>query len=142
MTWSFWLILGIVFFIAEILSPGMFFFACLGIGALLTAVVVLVTIPFWVQWVVFSVFTIISIYMIRPVAMRFFKPKEIIKSNVDSLIGKKALVIEAIDPMKPGIIKVEGELWKARSDEQITKDIWVEIMSVDGVHLKVKTSTK
>ena len=142
MTWSFWLILAIILFIAEILSPGMFFFACLGIGALLTAVVVLITLPLWLQWVVFSVFSLLSIYLIRPIAKRFFKLKEIVKSNVDGLIGKKAIVIEAIDPMKPGMIKVEGEMWKARSDEQITKDLWVEIVSVDGAHLKVKTTTK
>jgi membrane protein implicated in regulation of membrane protease activity len=142
MAWSFWLILAIVFFITEIISAGMFFFACLGIGALLTALVVLITLPFWMQWVVFSVISLLSIYLIRPVAMRLFKPKEIVKSNVDSLIGKKALVIEAIGPMKPGMIKIDGELWRARAEEQISKDLWVEIVSVDGVHLKVKSINK
>ena len=142
MSWSLWLIMGILLFISEIAGIGMFFFACLGIGALLTALLVLIVIPGWIQWVFFVFASVLSIYFIRPVAVRFFKPKDGVKSNVDALIGKKALVTEAIDPMKPGMIKVDGELWRAESDVRIDTNVWVEIETVHGAHLHVKQVNK
>ncbi|MCB4792465.1 MAG: NfeD family protein [Elusimicrobia bacterium] len=138
MSWSIWLIIAIILFISEIIGIGMFFFACLGIGALLTALLVLFVIPLWVQWVFFVFASVLSIYFIRPIAMRLFKAKNIVKSNVDALIGKKAVVTEVIDPVKPGMIKVDGDLWRAESDTRIEINTLVEIESVQGVHLQVK----
>ena len=70
--------------------------------------------------------------------MKLFRSKDAIKSNVDALMGKKALVTQAIEPKKPGMIKVDGELWRAESDEIIEANTWVEIAAVDGAHLHVK----
>jgi len=60
------------------------------------------------------------------------------KSNVDALIGKQAVVNEAVNPPGLGIIKVEGEIWRAESTEKIEKGQMVEIIAVEGTRLKVK----
>lgn len=59
------------------------------------------------------------------------------KTNVDNLIGQKAVVLKAISPDKPGQIKVEGEIWRARADKKIKANAKVTIESISGVTLRV-----
>jgi membrane protein implicated in regulation of membrane protease activity len=134
-----WLILSVVLFIFELLSPGAFFFACLGIGALICALVVLLEPPFWVTLVVFVAASVLSIYFIRPFAKKYFQGVSK-KTNVDAMVGQKAWVTEEINPEKMGMVKIQGELWRAQAHEKIEKDNWVEVLKVDGTHLEVKKS--
>ena len=60
------------------------------------------------------------------------------KSNTERLIGLKAKVTEDIDSHKIGTINVNGEVWKAISDEKISEGEEVEITDIEGVKLKVK----
>ena len=63
------------------------------------------------------------------------------KTNVYSIIGKKGIVIEDIDWNKgTGQIKVGGETWSAKTNEQIDipKDSEVEVVDIDGVKAFVK----
>jgi len=59
------------------------------------------------------------------------------KTNIDSIIGKQGMVVEPINPDKPGQIKHEGEIWRAEADKVIVKGKKVKIISVSGVTLKV-----
>ena len=45
---------------------------------------------------------------------------------------------EDIDPHKIGTIKVNGEVWKAISNEEISEGEEVEIIGIEGVKLRVK----
>ena len=137
MNWSIWITGAIILFVFEMLTPGGFFFACLGIGALLTALFAVFAFPDWVQWVIFAALSLISIYSIRPLAKKYFQKGDY-KSNVDSLIGQKAQITEAINPPALGMVKIEGEFWRAQSDDVIEKDALAEIVSVEGTRLKVK----
>lgn len=137
MYWSIWITGAIILFVFEMLTPGGFFFACLGIGALVAAVISVFAIPQWIQWVVFSAVSLVSIYTIRPIAMKYFQKGEH-KSNVDSLIGKKALVTEAVNPPALGQVKIEGEIWRVEAGEKIESGEMVEITAVEGTRLKVK----
>ena len=67
--------------------------------------------------------------------------KKTIPTNKDSLIGKKALVIEEINPVhSKGQVKLNGELWSAKSRDNtiIEKDKEVEVQEVIGVKLVVR----
>ncbi|MFH1561681.1 MAG: NfeD family protein [Patescibacteria group bacterium] len=64
------------------------------------------------------------------------------KINVDKLIDKQAIVVKAIKPHQPGQVKIEGEVWRAESDQTIGVDQKVKIISVEGVTLKVIGSLK
>jgi len=137
MHWSVWITGSIILFVFEMLTPGGFFFACLGIGALVTAVCSVFAHGELVQWTIFPAVSLISIYSIRPIARRYFQT-HVKKSNVDALIGQKALVTQRIEPPSLGMIKIEGEFWRAEADENIEKDTQAEIISVEGTRLKVK----
>lgn len=136
----FWLSVAIIFFIIEILTPGIFFFTCLGIGALFAMIVSLFTNVVMVQSLVFVISSIVIIYFLRPVLNKYFIPKDV-KSNVDSLIFKEGVVIENISGDKiAGLVKVNNELWRAFSvnKEQINKDEEVVVERVEGNHLIVR----
>ena len=54
-----------------------------------------------------------------PLARFLFTPKPH-ASNVDALIGQKALVMEAVDPkQRRDVVKVGGENWRAVSRKRI-----------------------
>lgn len=59
------------------------------------------------------------------------------KSGVDNLIGKSARVVKTIHKVRAGQIKIEGEVWRAASNEDIDEGQKVMIQSVSGVTLQV-----
>ena len=80
----------------------------------------------------------------RPLVNKIVK-KDTIPTNVYSLVGKKGIVIEDIDWAKgTGQIKIEGEIWSAKTKEQINiqKGTEVEVESIEGVKAFVKPLRK
>lgn len=53
----------------------------------------------------------------------------------ESLIGKIGVVTKTISPENPGQVKVEGELWRAISEETIKAGEKVKIVAIEGVSL-------
>ena len=135
-----WLILAGVFFIAEIFTLG-FFIVWLGVGSLLAMVVSFFTDNIIIQIVVFVLSSVILIFSTKPLIKKFVDRKTI-PTNKDSWIGKKALVVEEINPIhSKGQVKLNGELWSAKSRDNtiIEKGKEVEVQEVAGVKLVVKT---
>ena len=64
-------------------------------------------------------------------------------SNIDALIGRKAMVTAAIMPYSTGYVKIGGEVWLAKSQDNqlINTDQIVEVVSVSGCHVVVKATT-
>ena len=60
------------------------------------------------------------------------------KTNVDTIIGKKGIVLQRISPDEHGLVRVGNEEWRARADESIEKDEAVIVADIGGVTLKVK----
>lgn len=61
------------------------------------------------------------------------------RTNADALIGKDALVIAAISSDAPGYVKVQGELWLARSSHTyLPIDSRARIVGVRGAHVIVE----
>lgn len=139
MSWSFWFMAAVVLFLVEILTPGAFFFACLGIGALFAGLTVLLVPVPWIPlpWLVFAMFSLLSIYTIRPLARRMFQHEEK-RTNVDALIGQIAVVTEALEPLHRGMVKVDGEVWRAEAKESIPEGARVQVTAVKGAHLEVR----
>ena len=141
--WQIWLIASGIFFIIEIFTVGFFVF-WLGVAALIAMVI-----SFFIDNVIFqaSVFVISSGLLIlatRPLINKIAK-KDTIPTNVYSLVGKKGIVIEDIDWAKgTGQIKIEGEIWSAKTKEQINiqKGTEVEVESIEGVKASVKPLRK
>ncbi len=139
MNYQHWLMVCVACIIFEILPPPThFFFVCMAFGALGASITALFSPLPWLPWVVFAVTTVALLPLMIPLARFLFTPKPH-ASNVDALIGKKALVTEAIDEVRPGKVKVEGEVWRAVSREgRLEKDAWVVVESVEGTSLIIR----
>ena len=137
--WQIWLIASGIFFICEIITVGFLVF-WLGVGALIAMLVSFFTSNIIIQMSVFVVSSGLLIFATRPLVNKISK-KDVVPTNVYSLIGKKAIVTESIDcTTGKGQIKFEGEVWSAKSKEQINIPAGseVEIVSIEGVKAFVK----
>ena len=110
-------------------------------GALVSAILAALNAPLWLQIVAFFVVSLILLYLTRPVAVKYFN-KDRVKTNVESLIGRQAIVISEIDNLQGiGQITVGGQEWSARSvkdDVQLPVGSVVVVRSVSGVKLIVE----
>ena len=137
--WQIWLIAAGVFLILEIFTMGFLVFR-LSIGSLLAMLISFVTDNIIIQATVFVISSGLLIFATKPFIKKFTE-KDTTKTNVYSLSGKKAIVIEDIDwALGTGQIKCEGEVWSAKTKEQIniSKGTEVEIESIEGVKAFVK----
>ena len=139
--WSIWLIAAAVFLIGEMATEG-FLLLWFSIGALVAMIVSFFTASIVVQFVIFLIVSFILLCATRPLAKRFLESKSKVESNVFSLIDQTALVIETIDSKQStGKVKVNGEVWKAISEERdinIPEGEEVLVKKIDGVKLIVE----
>lgn len=134
---EFWIILAIIFLIGELLTGG-FYLLSIGIGAIAATILNYLQFSITIQIVAFILITLIFILISRPLYGKLNRNAVDKKSNTERLIGLKAKVIKDIDPYNIGSINVNGEHWKAFSDEEISEGEEVQIIGIDGVKLKVK----
>ena len=110
-------------------------------GALVSAILAALNAPLWLQIVAFFVVSLILLYLTRPVAVKYFN-KDRVKTNVESLIGRQAIVISEIDNLQGiGQVTVGGQEWSARSvkdDVQLPVGSVVVVRFVRGVKLIVE----
>lgn len=137
--WQIWLIAAGVFIIGEIITVGFLLF-WLSIASLIAMVVSFFTSNVIIQMTVFVISSGLLIFATKPLVKKLAK-KDSVSTNVYSIIGKTAIVIEDIDwASGTGQIKCDGEVWSAKTDEQIDIPTGseVEIVSIEGVKAYVK----
>lgn len=136
----FWLALLVVLVIVELLTMGLttIWFA---VGSLVAAVFAAAGAPFWLQLSVCAVIAIILLLFTRPVAVKYFN-KDRIRTNVESLVGRQAIVISEINNLEGiGLVNVGGQEWSARAkEEQIIYPVGtvVRVIAISGVKLIVE----
>ena len=107
-------------------------------GALVSAILAALNAPLWLQIVAFFVVSLILLYLTRPVAVKYFN-KDRVKTNVESLIGRQAIVISEIDNLQGiGQVTVGGQEWSVKDDVQLPVGSVVVVRSVSGVKLIVE----
>ena len=136
----FWLVLFVVLLVIEIATMGLTTIWFAG-GAILAFILAYVGFGLAVQIIVFLLASIILLVLTRPIAVKFFN-KERQATNVDSLLGKKAVVLERIDTLHgTGRAAVNGMEWSAKTeepDEIIEAGEVVVINGIQGVKLIVE----
>ncbi len=139
--WYLWLIAAGIFFIIEIATVGFLIF-WLGIGALFAMVASFFTDNLLIQTTVFVISSSVLIPLTKPIVNKYFDDGKTIATNAYSLIGKVGIVTTAINTLNStGQVKVNGEIWSAKADEDIKQGTEVEILKIDGVKLIVKPKT-
>jgi membrane protein implicated in regulation of membrane protease activity len=139
-----WLVLVLVFFIAELISLGLtsIWFAA---GALVAGIAAMFGAPIWLQCVLFILVTTATLASTRKLAKRFLDNR-LEKTNAESLIGKTSVVIETIDNEKgTGKIKIRDIEWSARSVDEtqvISSGTKIMIRDIQGVRCMVEPVQK
>ncbi len=144
MEYYYWFIAALLLIVFEILTPG-FVVLWFGVSAAIVGFLDLLGLhdTFW-QVIIWVSLSLAMVALSRTFFKTIFvkSPGSNLRTNIDVLIGKKAIVTQEIDNIKgQGRIQVEGQDWAARSEDGsiIAKDTPVEIVRYEGIKLFVKT---
>ena len=139
--WHIWLIIALILFIMEIFIPSFVLFN-FGIGAVVGSLAAGLNLSLEWQIVLFSVATLMSFFLIRPVMKKYaYKRSDGFKTNLDAMVGRQAKVTEEIDnENNRGRVSLDGDIWQARSlyNEIIPTGTTVEIVQLKSIVLIVK----
>jgi membrane protein implicated in regulation of membrane protease activity len=111
-----WIVLGVVLAVAEIFTTTLFLIM-FAAGAFAAAAAAALGAPVAVQALVFAVVSALCVAVARPVIRRH--ARSALESGeqpfgVEAIEGATALVLEQVDA-EHGMVKIDGELWSARS---------------------------
>ena len=140
LNWHWWMYIAVLFFIIEVFTPG-FILACLGLGSLVAAITAYMGYNIDAQFISFSVSTLISLFLIRPLLYKKGEKQDKIKTNTEALIGRVGSVSETIvNSSKSGRVLIDGDQWKALShnNQIIELNAQVEVISIDSTIITVK----
>jgi membrane protein implicated in regulation of membrane protease activity len=138
MTWWIWALLGLALLAVELITPGGFFAIFFGIAALLVAGLVALDLvtnqP--MQWLLFSVLSVVGVALFRKPVMRALKLDRVTKP-VDSIAGEEAVVVEEVLPGGIGKAELRGTTWNARSEAaaRLEKGRRYKVERVEGLTL-------
>ncbi len=135
------IILGIILMASEVILGAITGFELLLIGVILiiSGVLGLVTTSVPTALVAIVILSLAYVAFGR----KFLRQKLSVTThytNVDALIGKSGIIVKSIKKNHPGQMKIDGELWRAESEDDIKVGNRVVIQSATGVTLKVSRS--
>ena len=140
--WYLWLIAAGIFFIVEIATTGFLIF-WLGISSILAMITSFITDSIFIQTAVFVISSVILIPLTTPFVKKYVDKGKTTATNAYSLIGKTGIVTVDINTLDAtGQVKVNGEVWSAKSDNNIVKGTEIEVLKIDGVKLIVSPKVK
>ncbi len=114
MAWWAWMLLGLALLISEMVTPG-FFLLFFGVGAIVVGFLELAGVggPAWMQWLIFSATSVISMLLFRkPLLKRF---KQLDTTGVDQLENEYAVAMEDITLDRMGKAELRGSPWNAKN---------------------------
>lgn len=111
-----WIVLGVVFVIAEIFTTTLFLIM-FGAGAFAAAAAAALGVPLAGQALVFALVSALTLVAVRPVIRRHRQPAAETGDEpfgLEAITGSAAVVLEQVDADQ-GMVKIDGELWTARA---------------------------
>lgn len=114
--WWHWLALGLVLIALELAASGGFYIIFFGIAAVAVSLLALLGLggPVWVQLLLFSVLSIVSLQFFRSPLMHWMK-MDGSGADVDSLVGETGVAQQDIPPGEIGRVELRGTSWTARN---------------------------
>jgi membrane protein implicated in regulation of membrane protease activity len=111
-----WLIGGLLLIAAEVLTADLTL-AMLGVAALAAAGAAGLGAPPLAQLAVFGVVALGTVTLARPLLRKKLHAGHHTKTNVEALVGAKAVVVSTVDAQS-GQVKLAGEIWSARAYDE------------------------
>jgi membrane protein implicated in regulation of membrane protease activity len=142
MLWWYWALLGLFLAALEILTPGGFYLLFFGLGGLAVALLSVLGIggPLWLQVLLFSLFSIISLVLFRNPLLRKMQRKTDGCAPVDELVGELAIPAVAIEPGAVGKAELRGTTWSARNRGTfaIPAGCRCKVVQIDGLVITIE----
>ena len=139
--WQLWAIVAVICLILE-LSSGDFFIICFSIGAVFAAIGAALSLNFYWQLALFALFTVVALFTVRPIALRYLHKNEPNKpSNADALLGRTGRVAESIPADGTGYVQIDGDQWRAVSSTKtpIDQGVSVRVVGRESTIITVET---
>jgi membrane protein implicated in regulation of membrane protease activity len=116
MTWWHWLAIGLILIALEMAASGGFYVIFFGIAAIAIGGLHLFDLagPIWLQLLLFSAFSIISLLLFRSPVLRMLG-LDGPSVDVDSLVDEIAVPADDIPPGEVGKAELRGTIWSARN---------------------------
>jgi membrane protein implicated in regulation of membrane protease activity len=134
-SWMIWVVLALVLAAVELAWPS-FFLAPFAAGAVLGGVSGSAGLGTIAVLVAFAGGSGLLLSFVRPIARRHLYTPQASRTGTAALIGRTAMVTERIDnDALTGSVKLEGELWTARSwdeDDVIAAGKRVHVVEIKG----------
>jgi len=129
--WQIWATIAVICLILE-LSSGDFFIICFSIGAIFAVIAAAFGLNIYWQLAIFALFSVIAIFTVRPIALRYLHKNDPDRaSNADALIGRTGRVTEAITADSKGYVQIDGDLWRAVSNNASDIPVGTSVRVVD-----------
>ena len=136
--WQVWAVIAFLCLILE-LTSGDFFIICFSIGGVFAVIAAALGLNFYWQLFIFALFSLLSIFFVRPVALKWLHKNEPNKpSNADALLGRTGKVTETIKANEPGYVQIDGDMWKAVSNTDIPKGETVRVVGRESTIVTVE----
>jgi membrane protein implicated in regulation of membrane protease activity len=143
MEWWTWILLGLLLLLAEMVTPGGFYFIFFGVGA--TVVGVLAGLgaagPLWFQFILFPVISLLAFWFFREKLLQLTRGGS--RDNIDTLIGEIAVVAEEIATNAIGKAEMRGTSWTARNlgDKPLARGERAIVERVEGLTLFIRSES-
>jgi membrane protein implicated in regulation of membrane protease activity len=140
-----WLVLFVVFLVAELVTAGALVSIWFCIGALVALVAAYFGAAFWLQMTLFFVVSIGLLLGTKPFLKKHLDPKTM-ATNADRILQNRGIVEEEINNLKgQGAVKIDGKSWTARNidgEAVIPVNAEVLVVGIEGVKAMVKVVEK
>ena len=141
--WQMWAVVAVVCLILE-LTAGDFFIICFSIGAFFFFFAADLGVNIYWQLSTFAVFTLLSLFWVRPFAKRYLRKGEDNRvSNADALLGRQGRVVETVKTDGFGRVQIDGDIWKAVTNEpaDIPVGSLVKVVGRESTIITVETTS-
>ncbi|MEU0842172.1 NfeD family protein [Streptomyces sp. NPDC005962] len=133
-SWVWWLIAAVGLGIPLVLTA-MPEFGMVAVGAVAGALTDALGGGIVLQVIVFCAVSVALVAVVRPMAVRSRRQQPGLRSGVEALKGRQAVVLERVDDSGAGRIKLAGEVWSARSldpGQAYEPGQQVDVVEIDG----------
>ena len=137
-----WSLLGLFLVLLELGHPGLLLFLSIALGAFGAAGATFFTPELGYQLAIFVGLAILGILLTQWYLRRLgkFFNRALGETNVYALVGKRGLVLVEIGEQQTGYVKIDGEVWLAKtvSGQVIAVGQEILVTGTKGCHLIVK----
>ena len=135
-----WMIVASLMILLELLTFGNLITIWFFFGAIAALIATLFTNVVVIQVLVFTIVTVLSLVLVRPIAQKVLSSENPIATNADRVIGEKLVLEKEITPNSWGQVLYSGTLWSciAVDNQVIAKGETVRVVKIDGVKLVVE----